>query len=147
MNGYLMDAGTPFPSTYRFAVELHLSQLSEIIDQELVRGCFDKSYEDSITSAFRVLEERMRKRIGAGAGLFGLDLVKEAFHHDTGKLIFGDDEAEREALFHIYRSAFMMLRNPPSHRYLQGFGGAEIVEIVMFVDFLLKILGKAKDRI
>jgi hypothetical protein len=23
MNGYLMGAGTPFPSTYRFAVELH----------------------------------------------------------------------------------------------------------------------------
>jgi hypothetical protein len=34
-----------------------VSQLGEIIDVELIRGCFDKSYEDAITSAVRILEE------------------------------------------------------------------------------------------
>lgn len=121
-------------------------QLSELIDQELVRGCLDKSYEDAITSAFRILEERIRKRINAGPELFGLDLVEQAFHPDAGRLAFGETDAERSALFHIFRSAFLMLRNPPSHRYLKEFAGAEIVEIVLFVDFLLKIVGKATSR-
>ena len=121
-------------------------QLSEVIDQELVRGCLDKSYEDAITSAFRILEERIRRRINAGPELFGLDLVQQAFHQDTGRLVFGETDAERSALFQIFRSAFLMLRNPPSHRYLKGFAGAEIVEIVLFVDFLLKIVGKATSR-
>jgi hypothetical protein len=76
----------------------------------------------------------------------GVDLAEEAFHPTRGKLVFGESEAEREALFQIYRSAFLMLRNPPSHRYLKDFAGAEIVELVMFVDFLLKVLGKASDR-
>jgi hypothetical protein len=123
-----------------------VSQLSEIIDQELTRGCFDKSYEDAITSAFRILEERIRARISAGPSLFGLDLVTEAFHPEKGKLVFGETPAERDALYQTYRSAFMMLRNPPSHRYMKDFAGAEIVEIVMFVDLLLKILVKAKER-
>jgi hypothetical protein len=30
---------------------------------------------------------------------------------------------------------------------MKDFAGAEIVEIVMFVDFLLKILVKAKERV
>jgi len=123
-----------------------ISQLSDVIDTELVRGCLDKSYEDAITSAFRILEERMRKRIKAGAELFGLPLVEEAFHPQKGKLIFGEMSAESEALYQIFRSAFLMLRNPPSHRYMKDFAGTEIVEIVLFVDFLLKVLSKASDR-
>jgi hypothetical protein len=123
-----------------------ISQLSEIVDPELAQQCFDKSYEDAITSAFRVLEERLRNRINAAADLFGLPLVDEVFHPQKGKLTFGESDAERQALYQIFRSAFLMLRNPPSHRYLEEFAGAEIIEIVMFVDFLLKILTKAKDQ-
>lgn len=92
------------------------------------------------------MEERIRKRMNAKADLFGLDLIEEAFHPDKGKLVFGDVEAERQALFQIFRSAFLMLRNPPSHRYLKDFAGTEIVEIVLFVDLLLKVLSKATDR-
>jgi hypothetical protein len=123
-----------------------LHQLSEIMDEELVRGCFDKSYEDAITSAFRILEERIRKRINAGAEFFGIDLVEEAFHAENGKLVFGETTAEKQALYQTYRSSFLMLRNPPSHRYLKEFAGVEIVEIIMFIDFLLKVLSKANDR-
>jgi hypothetical protein len=123
-----------------------VSQLSEFIDQELVRGCLDKSYEDAITSAFRILEERIRKRISAGPELFGMDLVEAAFHHEKGKLVFGDTDSERQAAYQIFRSAFLMLRNPPSHRYLKDFAGAEIVEIVLFVDFLLKVISKSSKR-
>jgi len=124
-----------------------ISRISEIIDDELNRSCLDKSYEDAITSAFRILEVRVRTRIGAGPDRFGTDLIDEAFNPERGKLIFGETASERQAVHQVFRSAYMMLRNPPSHRYLEEFAGAEIVEIVMFVDFLLKILRKSTDRL
>ncbi len=124
-----------------------VSQLTEIIDPELARSCLDKSYEDAIRSAFLVLEVRVRNRINAGPERVGTDLMEDAFHPERGKLVFGETSSERQAVHQIFRSAYMMLRNPPSHRYLEGFAGAEIVEIIMFVDFLLKVLSKAQDRI
>ncbi|MFI5449777.1 MAG: TIGR02391 family protein [Candidatus Bathyarchaeia archaeon] len=75
-----------------------------------------------------------------------MPLVETAFHQDKGKLIFGDSDSERQATFQIFRSAFLMLRNPPAHRYLKDFAGTEIVEIVLFVDFLLKVISKSSDR-
>jgi hypothetical protein len=141
--GKNMDPDDLFEKTVDAAF---LSQLGEIIDQDLRRECFDKSYEDAVTSAFRILEVRMRDRIKADAQSFGTDLVKEAFHPDTGKLVFGATRGEREGVYQTYMSAFLMQRNPPSHRYLKDFAGPEIVEIVMFVDLLLKILTKAEDR-
>ena len=138
--GKSIDVADVFEKTIDFAM---ISQLSEMLDPELSQQCFGKSYEDAITSAFRVLEERLRQRINAAAELFGLELVDAVFNPQKGKLTFGETDGERQALYQIYRSAFLMLRNPPSHRYLEEFQGAEIVEIVMFVDFLLKILRKA----
>jgi hypothetical protein len=124
-----------------------VSTISEILDEELSRACLDKSYEDAITSAFRILEVRVRARINAGAERIGTELMDDAFNPDRGKLVFGETASERQAVNQIFRSAYMMLRNPPSHRYLEEFGGAEIVEVLMFVDFLLKILSKASDRV
>jgi uncharacterized protein (TIGR02391 family) len=124
-----------------------ISSMSEIIDPELSRGCLDKSYEDAITSAFRILEVRVRTRINAGSERFGTELMDEAFHPEKGRLVFGETPSERQAVHQLFRSAYMMLRNPPSHRYLEEFAGTEIIEIVMFVDFLLKILRKATDRL
>jgi hypothetical protein len=141
--GKSMDPDDLFEKTVDAAF---LSQLGEIIDPDLRRECFDKSYEDAVTSAFRILEVRMRDRIKAGAQSFGTDLVKEAFHPDSGKLVFGATRGEREGVYQTYTSAFMMQRNPPSHRYVKDFAGPEIVEVVMFVDLLLKILAKAEDR-
>ena len=69
--------------------------------------------------------------------------VDDAFNPDRGKLVFGETSSERQAVHQIFRSAYLMLGNPPSHRHLEEFAGAEIVEIILSVDFLLKILAKA----
>jgi hypothetical protein len=141
--GKSIDVADVFEKTVEGAF---LSEISEIIDNELSRSCLGKSYEDAITSAFRILEVRVRNKINAGADRFGTDLMDDAFHPERGRLVFGETASERQAVHQLFRSAYMMLRNPPSHRHLEEFSGAEIIEIVMFVDFLLKILGKAADR-
>jgi uncharacterized protein (TIGR02391 family) len=123
-----------------------LSQLYEFMDEELKRSCLGKSYEDTITCAFRIVEERLRKRINASAELYALSLIDAAFHPENGKLVFGETQAEKQAVHQVFRSAYMMFRNPPSHRYLEEYGDAEVAEIVVFVDFLLKVLSKSSER-
>ena len=128
-------------------VDAHLlNQLGQTIDKEIAKHCLGKSYEDAITSAFRILEERIREKTQAGPELFGTPLIQDAFHDATGKLIFGETQNERQALFQLYRSTFMFLRNPPSHRFVEGFSDFEILEIIMIVDLLLKILEKCELR-
>jgi hypothetical protein len=141
--GKSIDAADIFEKTVD---QTFLSEVAEIMDGELSRGCLGKSYEDAITSAFRILEVRVRNRINAGPDRYGIDLMDDAFNPDKGRLIFGETASERQAVHLLFRSAYMMLRNPPSHRYLEEFAGAEIVEVVMFVDFLLKVLAKASER-
>ena len=128
-------------------VDAHLlSELGKSLDHELARHCLGKSYEDAVTSAFRILEERIRQRIQAGPDLFGIQLMEVTFHADRGKLIFGETRNERQALFQLFRSTFMFLRNPPSHRFVEGFTDFEILEIILLTDLLLKILNKCEPR-
>jgi uncharacterized protein (TIGR02391 family) len=128
-------------------VDAHLlNELSQSLDKELARHCLGKSYEDAITSAFRILEERIREKIQAGPELFGVQLMEVAFRAERGKLYFGETINERQALFQLYRSAFMFLRNPPSHRFVEWFTDFEILEIILLTDLLLKILNKCELR-
>ena len=123
-----------------------LSQLGQYLDQELASHSLGKTYEDAVTSAFRILEEKIRRRIQAGPELFGMPLIETAFHDEQGKLVFGETKNERQALFQLYRSAFMFMRNPPSHRFVKGFSDVEILEIILLTDLLLKILDKCETR-
>lgn len=128
-------------------IDAHLlNQLGRALDNELAGHCLGKSYEDTVTSAFRILEERIRERIQAGPDLFGVQLIEETFHPEHGKLIFGETKNERQSLFQLYRSTFMFLRNPPSHRFVEGFTDFEILEIILITDLLLKIVNKCELR-
>jgi len=100
--------------------------------------------EDILTSAFRILEERIRTKITASPASHGVDLVQEAFHPKTGKLTFGKTEAEREGLFHLFRGSILFLRNPPAHRFIDEYSEFEIFEMVCLVNLLLNILEKSK---
>lgn len=128
-------------------LEDNLSELIKrteaFLDKEIVEKCIHKKdAEDIITSAFRILEERIRKKIGATYDRSGVDLIGDAFNPKTGKLVFGKTEAEREGLLHLYRGSIMLWRNPPSHRYIDDYSEFEIFEIVIHVNLLLSILDK-----
>jgi hypothetical protein len=132
-------------------VEVRLGRLLEeakkFLDKDIVDKCVTKKdAEDIITSAFRILEERIRAKIGALPECHGVDLVEEAFHPETGKLIFGKTTAERQGLFHLFRSSILFLRNPPSHRFVNEYSEFEIFEIVCFVNLLLNIIEKSQLR-
>ena len=117
------------------------------LDKEIVEKCVHKKDpEDIVTSAFRILEERIRAKIGVGPDRCGVDLINDAFNPKTGKLVLGKTPAEQEGLFHLYRGSIGFLRNPPSHRFVDYYSEFEIFEIVVHVNLLLNLLDKCKTR-
>lgn len=132
-------------------LEVGLSKLvkeaNNFLDKEIVEKCIHKKEaEDIVTSAFRILEERIRRKIGAGYDRSGVGLIDDAFNPKIGKLVLGKTNAEQEGLFHLYRGSIAFLRNPPSHRFVDDYTEFQILEIVFHVNLLLNLLEKSTFR-
>jgi len=128
-------------------LEKLLKEATNFLDKDIIENCIrKKDAEDIVTSAFRILEERIREKIGVSFERHGSDLVNEALNPKTGKLVFGKTEGEREGLFHLFRGSILFLRNPPSHRFIREYSDFEIFEIVCLVNLLINILYKCQPR-
>lgn len=122
-------------------------EIEPYLDKEIVEKCIHKEdVEDIVTSGFRILEERIRAKIGANASIHGVDLLNEAFNPNNGKLVFGKTKPEQEGLFHLFRGSFLLFRNPVSHRFVEEYTEFEVFEIVALVNLLLNILDKSQLR-
>ena len=123
-----------------------LKEITPCLDKEIVEKCIHKKdTEDIVTSAYRILEERIRKKINVGYDRSGVELVCDAFNPKTGKLFFGETDSEREGLFHLYRGSMMLWRNPSAHRFVKDYNEFETLEIVIHVNLLLNILDKCYE--
>jgi uncharacterized protein (TIGR02391 family) len=146
------SGGTIFTLDVGFRIlEVNLAELIKEIepslDKEIVEHCIHKEdVEDVVTSGFRILEERIRTKIGANASSHGLELVDEAFNSTKGKLVFGETEPEQIGLSLLFRGSFLLFRNPPAHRFIKEYTEFEVFEIVALVNLLLSILDKCKLR-
>jgi uncharacterized protein (TIGR02391 family) len=122
-------------------------------EDELVNACLDDmlkgKHENAVRQACGLLERRIRDEIAVIATPedIGQALIKKAFHPQDGPLSFGKTDAEKDGLYALYRGAFLMFRNPVSHRYgYLDYSLNEAFEIISFVDLLLKILKKGVQR-
>ena len=62
-----------------------LKLASPFLDKEIVEECINKEKaEDIIKRAFRILEERLRSKIGVGCDRSGVDLIGDAFNLTSG---------------------------------------------------------------
>lgn len=124
-----------------------IKEIEPSLDKEIVENCIHKEdVEDVVTSGFRILEERIRTKIGANASSHGVDLVDEAFNPTKGKLVFGETAPEQLGLSLLSRGSFLLFRNPPAHRFIKEYTEFEVFEIVGLVNLLLSILDKCKLR-
>ena len=81
---------------------------------EYVRG----DYEVAIFQAFKAVEVRVRHASNLGNDKIGVQLMREAFHTETGPLTdFSMETSEREAMSHMFAAAIGLMKNPTSHRY------------------------------
>ncbi len=124
-----------------------IKEIEPRLDKEIVEKCIHKEdVEDVVTSGFRILEERIRTKIGANVSSHGIDLIDEALNPTKGKLVFGETQPEQLGLSLLLRGSFLLFRNPPAHRFVKEYTEFEVFEIVALVNLLLSILDKCQLR-
>lgn len=78
-----------------------------------VRGRFAAA----VFEAMRAVEIAVREAAGFPVGEHGVPMIRRAFHKDTGPLRDPEqEEAEREALMHLFPGAIGSYKDPHSHR-------------------------------
>lgn len=115
---------------------LHLA-IAEKVWLAFVRGDFT----EAVFTAMRAVEIAVREAAGFFEGDHGVPMIRRAFHKDTGPLRDpGQEEAEREALMHLFAGAVGSYKNPHSHRNVAMEDAGEVIEIVMLASHLLRIV-------
>ena len=101
-----------------------------------VRG----KYDSAVFEAHRQVEIAVRQASGVPAKHVGVDLMRKAFHPDTGPLTDPDAlPAEREALMHLFSGAIGSYKNPYSHRLVE-IEPKDSVEMIILASHLLSIV-------
>jgi len=103
-------------------------------------------YDSAVFHAFRVVEEQLRKKLGAAATDFGLLLVSAAFGQKDPKLWVSDVSAEQEAIHALFRGAIGAFKNPLSHRSVGYSDSQRVLELLAFASLLLRIIDEAKVK-
>lgn len=98
-------------------------------------------YETAVFQAFKTVEVQVRTAAALDATLYGVKLMRTAFHPDFGSLTDTNEPmAEREALQHLFAGAIGRFKNPSSHRDVPITSPEETVEILQFASHLLRII-------
>jgi uncharacterized protein (TIGR02391 family) len=113
------------------------SQLREKVWAAFVRGDLDVA----VFLAMKEVEVRIREAAKCKETDHGVAMVRNAFHKDSGPLRNPDqNDAEREALMHLFAGAIGSYKNPHSHRNVSLEDPMEAAEIILLANHLLRIV-------
>lgn len=115
-------------------------KLAEKVWPIFIRGDFDTS----VFAAFKEVEVRMRNAADLPATIFGVDLARDAFNSEKGKLtdIENPNKSEKEAYGHLFAGAIGAFKNPSSHRDIDYDDPAIASSLILFANTLLSIIDK-----
>jgi uncharacterized protein (TIGR02391 family) len=122
---------------------------SLISDDELRKRCEDLLAADAhhdrvIREACVILEDRVRKAIGASKGLTGTSLMERAFGKN-GALQLSEHDQEQIGAMQIYRGVMAFFRNAAGHNLIESYTQEDAVRFVVFVDLLLAMVDKLPE--
>jgi uncharacterized protein (TIGR02391 family) len=97
-------------------------------------------FDTAVFQAFKQVEIAVRDAAGLAHDDYGVDLMRAAFHPDSGPLTDTSAvKSERQALSALFWGAIGYHKNPQSHRDV-GLQAAEAREMIMLASHLLRIV-------
>jgi uncharacterized protein (TIGR02391 family) len=128
-----------------------LSTLSSLsgLDPRLAEKCTglirSERYDEAVSRAFVVLEERLRDTLGVRGGA-GVNLAEKAFAHESGELAdrLMLARAEVNGIRNLFVGAFKAYRNRAAHT-IAGYSLDEARAIVHLVNLLLLVLEQVRS--
>jgi uncharacterized protein (TIGR02391 family) len=124
---------------------------SLIADDELRRRCEDlltaeEHYDRAVREACVVLEDRVRKAIGADKNVVGTSLMERAFGPKNRLLRLSEQDQEQLGAMQLYRGVMAFFRNAAGHNLVDSYTREDALRFVVFVDLLLAMVGRIPSQ-
>jgi len=143
--------GFRFPEwDFRRVVREYALMPETYVHPDIVKKSFSlleaNQFESAVLQAFKMIETAVRCHVNAAPEDVGVNLLRKAFHPETGPLANQAlPKAEREAFSNYIAGAFAYYKNPCSHRDVKMDFVSAFERLVVASD-LLKVVESAASR-
>lgn len=129
----------------------------EILDHELRARCLDlfNQFQESgqadrndtvVAEASRILENRLRKVLGADDGKSAKQLVSDAFNAKSPRLVVSNVPSEQESAQLLFLGTFGFIRNSVQHKLLVDMPAERVLQILGWTDYLLSVIDQSQAQ-
>lgn len=145
---------TPYPDLSQRPRPVMIGSI-EILDHELRSRCLDlfNQFQESgqtdrndtvVSEASRILENRLRKVLGADDGKSAKQLVSDAFNVKAPRLVVSAVAAEQESAQLLFLGTFGFIRNSVQHKLLANMPAERVLQILGWTDYLLSVIDQSQ---
>lgn len=135
---HAMDTDSDF-QVYREAQRIPRELLHPDFREEVWLAFVRGDFSDAVFKAMRAVEIAVRDAAGFQAGDHGVPMIRRAFGKDGALRDSSAQEAEAEALQHLFAGAVGSYKNPHSHRKV-AIDADEAIEVVILASHLMRIV-------